>query len=203
MKQSDSAAAEARQAAELQREERRLAEQAQAGDTASMDELFSRYKNLVRAGARGFFLLGAEPEDLVQEGMIGLFKAIRNYDGGKGSFSAFARVCIYRQFYTAIKLSNRGKHRALNDSVPLTEIEELELPLNFESPEEALLSREEHDSMARILAERLTKRERSVLSDYLSGLTYDEIAEAHGMSRKAVDNLLQKIKRKCRGAAEE
>ena len=176
---------------------------ANRGDRACMDELFQRYKNFVRVTARRFFLLGAEPDDLVQEGMIGLFKAIRDYEPGKGSFAAFAKVCIFRQFYTAIKSSNRTKHRALNDSVPLTETEEEEGLIDFESPEDALLSREETDRLERLAAQHLTGKERLVLRDYLSGMRYEEIAAARGMNTKAVDNLLQSNKRKCRQAQRE
>lgn len=189
MKQSDSAGI---------RTDEELVRLAQGGDAESMDELIGRYKNLVKTRARSFFLFGSETEDVVQEGMIGLFKAIRDYDESKGaSFQGFAKLCIYRQFYTAIKLASRPKHLPLNNYIPLNDVDDLEFIEQAESPEEALISREEAARFTDYLEKTLSPLENRILKDYLEGMSYGEIAEKQHVTKKAIDNALQRIRKKC------
>ena len=190
MKQSDSAAV---------RTDEELARLAQKGDAESLDELIGRYKNLVKVRSRGFFLFGSEAEDLVQEGMIGLSKAVRDFDADKGvRFQSFAKICIYRQMCTAIKLASRSKHLPLNNYVPLNDLDDMETAELAENPEEALISREESERFAAYLEEKLSPLENRILKDYLAGMRYDEIAERQHVTKKAIDNALQRIRRKWR-----
>ena len=161
---------------------------------------------MVRGKARPYFLIGADREDLLQEGMIGFFKAVRDYDSSKSaSFRTFADVCVARQIYTAIRNATRDKH------IPLNRYESLYKPAYDESddhfidvldadaaldPEELFLRQEYSDTIERAINESLTPLERSVLELYLSGMTYSEIANELGRGTKAVDNALQRIRRK-------
>ena len=181
---------------------------AQSGDDVACRALISRYRGFVRGKSRGYFLVGAEHEDVVQEAMIGLFKAIRDYDWERAaSFKSFADLCITRQLITAIKASRRQKH------VPLNGYTSLSQPCSRESGDERelgdmLASRESRDpaeivisawhaaDVARDFIGDLSGLERDVLRLYASGRTYQEIAEALHKHLKAVDNALQRVKRK-------
>jgi len=183
-----------------------LVELAKGHDEGASDELYHRYKNIVRGRARPYFLMGADREDLLQEGMIGFFKAVRDYDSGKStSFRPFAEMCIVRQLFTAIRNATRDKHIPLNryESLYKPAYDESESPLidvldtgTAPDPEELFLRQEYSSSVERALDERLTPFERSVLDLYLSGMTYSEIAKEVGRGTKAVDNALQRIRKK-------
>lgn len=180
-----------------------------AGDSGAMDYLLNKYKNLVRSRARTLFLVGADKEDLIQEGMIGLYKAIRDFDVSKNvSFHNFAELCIHRQMYSAIKGSNTKKNQPLNnyisiDSMKVSEdrenpLEQL-LGLNFEknkNPEQLVLDKEAANVLEYTLVGHLSDLEKQVLQFYMKDMNYNQIAAALGKEPKAVDNALQRIKKK-------
>ncbi len=180
---------------------------ARDGDDKASEYLIKKYKNFVRAKARSYFLIGADREDIIQEGMIGLFKAIRDFRAGKiSSFRAFAELCITRQIITAIKTATRQKHIPLNSYVSLNKPiydEESERTLldvlagkRVLDPEELIISREEVHSIETKIGEVLSDLEQEVLSDYLEGKSYQEIAEHLDRHVKSIDNALQRVKRK-------
>jgi RNA polymerase sporulation-specific sigma factor len=178
------------------------------GDARAMDGLLARYRNFARSKARSYFLVGADKEDIVQEAMIGLYKAVRDFNPGKEtSFRAFADVCVTRQIITAIKMATRQKHIPLNTYVslskPLATDEEPDRALmdvlqthEVTDPAELLISSEELRSMKLAFAEILSDFEIEVLHLYVEGKPYQEIAVLLGRQLKAVDNALQRIKRK-------
>jgi len=180
---------------------------ARDGDDKASEYLIKKYKNFVRAKARSYFLIGADREDIIQEGMIGLFKAIRDFQVDKiSSFRAFAELCITRQIITAIKTATRQKHIPLNSYVSLNKPiydEESERTLmdvlagaKVLDPEELIISREEVHSIETKIGEVLSDLEQEVLSDYLQGKSYQEIAEHLDRHVKSIDNALQRVKRK-------
>jgi len=183
---------------------------ARAGDDAALEHLLLRYKNFARVKARNYFLIGADKDDLVQEGMIGLYKAIRDFRPDKqSSFRAFAELCIQRQIITAIKTSTRQKHIPLNSYVSLTRPipqdggEEPDRVLvdvltqdRSSDPVEMVISREEVESMQTSFKEILSDLEAHVLHLYLEGKSYQDIAEGLKRRVKSIDNALQRIKRK-------
>ncbi len=174
------------------------------GDRAVMDFLMEKYKNMVRKQANAMYLLGGENEDLIQEGMIGLFKAIRDYDAEKGaSFSSFAEMCINRQLLDAIRSSNRKKNAPLNSYVSLYEDKGEDAPLidTMESkdetdPETLFISQEVADRLQDALKEQLSDLENRVLYLHLQGIDYRTIAKLLDKSPKTIDNALQRIKTK-------
>ena len=179
------------------------------GNQEIMDYLMVKYKSMVRKKARAMYLLGGENEDLIQEGMIGLIKAVRDFDvTQKTSFSSFAELCVSRQMYSAIEASNRKKHLPLNSYVSLYEDSEQvgegrSLPLNdtIESskendPEVLYFGKEYTEAFAEQLKELLSPLENHVLYLHLMGTDYRTIAELLGKSPKSVDNALQRIKTK-------
>lgn len=186
-----------------------LVEQILTGDSGAMDYLMNKYKNMVRSRARTLFLVGADKEDLIQEGMIGLYKAIRDFDAAKQvSFQSFAELCITRQMYSAIKGSNTKKNQPLNnyisiDSMEVSEdrenpIEQL-LGINFEknkNPEQLVIDKESADVLEYTLVGHLSEMEKQVLNFYMKDMNYSQIAAALGKEPKAVDNALQRIKKK-------
>lgn len=176
-----------------------------AGDAAIMDFVLDKYKPLVRKNANAMFLIGGDTDDLIQEGMIGLFKAIRDFKEGKEtSFFHFARLCITRQMYSAVEASNRKKHAPLNSYISLySETGQEGQPLadiltagNFDNPEQRMIEQESLEQFLEKVRGSLSKTERLVLDDYLAGLNYKQIAEKMKKSPKAVDNALQRIKMK-------
>ena len=179
---------------------------AQAGDNEAVEYLINKYKNFVRAKARSYFLIGADREDIIQEGMIGLYKAIRDYQDDRSSFRAFAEICITRQIITAIKMATRQKHMPLNSYVSLNNPvyeEDSERTLldmlsgkKISDPEELLINGEEFTAIESNLGEILSTLEKRVLSYYLEGKSYQEIAEELKRHSKSIDNALQRIKRK-------
>ena len=184
-----------------------LVELSAEGDKQATEFILSKYKNLVRARAKDYYLAGADREDLVQEGMIGLFKAIRDFDITKqASFRGFAEICVKRQILTAVKMATRQKHMPLNSYVSLnqpvyedeTERTLVEMLAQRESvnPEEMFLRREKAEALGAEIAQKLSGLERAVLSLYLAGMDYREIAVELDRSPKSIDNALQRIKRK-------
>ena len=172
-----------------------------AGEREITDYLIDKYKSLVRTRARALYLVGGDHEDLIQEGMLGLFKAVRDYKPEKeASFATFAGLCIDRQMYSAVASSQRQKHQPLNSFVSLSEpVSEQELRLvDEETPEEIMISRENVIGMYERIKERLSKFEYQVLELYLKGYDYTQIAEKLGKQPKAIDNALQRIRSKVR-----
>ena len=183
----------------------RLAQQ--DGENAALEYLLNKYKNFVRTKARSYFLIGADHEDIVQEGMIGLYKAIRDYrEDRSSSFRAFAELCITRQIITAIKTATRQKHIPLNSYVSLNrpiyeedsdrtlmDVITEEAPTN---PEEMMIDREDYTVIEGRIGAMLSPLEKEVLVRYIEGKSYVEIAEEMNRHVKSVDNALQRIKRK-------
>jgi RNA polymerase sporulation-specific sigma factor len=176
-------------------------------DDIATECILARYKNLVRARARMYFLAGADREDIIQEGMIGLFKAIRDFDKDKlVSFRGFAELCIKRQILTAIKTATRQKHMPLNSYVSLSYpayesdadggLEEILAGSSASDPERLFIAKENTAFLTDRINEVLSTLERSVLELYLEGKSYQEIAVALGKTAKSIDNALQRIKKK-------
>ena len=171
------------------------------GDSRAEGELVSRYGWLVRACARPLFLAGGDGEDLIQEGMLGLLTAIRRFDGGReASFRTFAEVCIRSRLRTAIRAAQGDKHAPLNHSVsfepPLFDGTNAHLFSSAVSPEDVIIGREELKERLDTLKGQLSELEAQILPPYLSGLSCGEIARRVGRSPKAVDNAVQRIRRK-------
>ncbi len=188
-------------------EDEKIVESARNGDTEALEFLIKKYKNFVRAKARSYFLIGADKEDIIQEGMIGLYKAIRDYKQDKlTSFKAFAELCITRQIITAIKTATRQKHIPLNSYISLNKPiydEESDRTLldilsgvKIMDPEELIISREELKSIENKIGEILSDLEWEVLIYYLQGKSYQEIAVELNRHVKSIDNALQRVKRK-------
>ncbi|MCA1727343.1 MAG: RNA polymerase sporulation sigma factor SigH [Actinobacteria bacterium] len=178
------------------------------GDVVALETLLNKYRNFTRMKARSYFLIGADKDDIVQEGMIGLYKAIRDFNHDRlTSFRAFAEICITRQIITAIKTATRQKHIPLNSYVslskPLAMDEDQDRSLadvlqsaNVTDPADLLVSSEEMNSIKLAFAEILSDFEADVLHLYVEGKSYQEICEHLGRHVKSVDNALQRIKRK-------
>ena len=183
---------------------------AQKRQNAAMEYLLEKYKPLVRQKTRKLFLIDGDKDDLIQEGMIGLFKAVRDYQVGKdAAFRTFADLCISRQLYSAIKKSNRLKNQPLNSYVSIysdefSDADELAGDRtvissgsdNIANPEAIMIDRENAIDMQNKMFDKLSKMEREVLKRYLEGMTYQEIAADMEKSPKSIDNALQRIKGK-------
>nr|WP_205828627.1 MULTISPECIES: RNA polymerase sporulation sigma factor SigH [Brevibacillus] len=176
-------------------------------DAEALEYLINKYKNFVRAKARSYFLIGADREDIVQEGMIGLYKSIRDFRGDKlTSFKAFAELCITRQIITAIKTATRQKHIPLNSYVSLDKpiydedsdrtLLDVICGTKVTDPEELFINREEFDDIEGKMSEILSDLERQVLMLYLDGRSYQQIAVELDRHVKSIDNALQRVKRK-------
>lgn len=187
-----------------QKTDEQLIRMLRKGDTAITDYIMEKYKNLVRKEANAMYLLGGENDDLIQEGMIGLFKAVQNYDlAQETSFYNFARLCITRQMYSAIEASKRKKHSPLNSYISLYEKTGEKGPLidtmeaaKESNPEELLVSREYVELLQNKLMENLSDLENRVLYLHLLGTDYKTIARLLDKSPKTIDNALQRIKSK-------
>ena len=182
------------------------------GESNITDFIMDKYKNLVRSKAKTMYILGADTEDLIQEGMIGLFKAIRDYDSGRdASFFTFADLCISRQMYTAVQASRREKHVPLNTYVSLysaqktgterEDAEEVQLVNALAShtdinPEEMLIDKENVEYLEGVIEKELSSFEKQVLDLYVVGMSYSQIAKILGRDEKSTDNALQRIKMK-------
>lgn len=184
-----------------------LVERVHHGNTDALDYLITKYRLFVKAKARSYFLIGADKEDIMQEGMIGLYKAIRDFREDKlASFRAFAELCITRQIITAIKTATRQKHIPLNSYISLDKPifdEESDRTLMdvisgsiVDDPEELMIHREEYSYLEERMGEILSELERKVLSLYLDGQSYNEISEELNRHVKSIDNALQRVKRK-------
>ncbi len=176
------------------------------GDNEVADYICDKYKNLVRSKAKSMYILGAEPEDLIQEGMIGLFRAMRDYDAGRdASFSTFAGLCISRQLYKSVQASNRQKHTPLNTYVSLYSSEDDAGTTNYKEmlmasvepgPEDTLIDKENVEQLSQKIDQSLSEFEREVLDLHLTGMGYIEIAKVLGRDEKSTDNALQRLKSK-------
>lgn len=175
------------------------------GDELALEYLIERYKYFVRSKARSYFLVGADHEDIIQEGMIGLYKAARDYKE-ESSFRSFAELCITRQMITAIKTATRQKHIPLNSYVSLNKpafdddsertVEDALLQDCANDPEELIINQENVSDIENKLNEMLSPLEKKVMVLYLEGKSYVEIGELLGRHTKSVDNALQRVKRK-------
>lgn len=182
------------------------------GESAITDYIMDKYKNLVRSKAKSMYILGADREDLIQEGMIGLFKAIRDYDTGRdASFFTFAELCVSRQMYTAIQAAGRQKHAPLNTYISLYanrsekdaegkseewELIDSVLAKSERSPEELFIDKENLELLEKVIERELSSFEKQVLDLYLTGMKYSQIARVLGRDDKSTDNALQRIKSK-------
>lgn len=185
-----------------------LIDRLRRGETAIMDYICDKYKNLVRSKAKSMFILGGDSEDLIQEGMIGLFKAVQDYDMGRdASFSTFAELCINRQMYTAVQAAKRKKHFPLNFYVSLDGegtgedregpgLAELLADRTKLNPEELFLDKERVAYLEKMIEEELSDFEKQVLDLYITGMSYGQIAKVLGRDEKATDNALQRLKTK-------
>lgn len=184
-----------------------IAELARDNDADAQEYLLTKYKNFVRAKARSYFLIGADREDIVQEGMIGLYKAIRDFRASKlTSFRAFAELCITRQIITAIKTATRQKHRPLNSYVSLNKPvydEESDRMLidvlssgKISNPEDIFIGKEDFSTIESKMGKMLSPLEMKVLQKYIEGKSYLEVAKELNRSVKSVDNALQRVKNK-------
>lgn len=182
-----------------------LALLAQQGKEDAMNLLLSKYKSLVNKIARSYFLIGGDMEDIVQEGMIGLYKSITHFDRFKNaSFKTFATTCIKHQIQTAVKVASSEKNKILSQALPISEElnqdeeDEIELiiPSNLPSPDDKILEHEKLSEIYLIINESLSELEKKILSLYLKGYSYNEIASISNLSKKSIDNGLSRIKNK-------
>ena len=185
-----------------------------AGDARAEEALYARYKQIVRSKARTYFLIGADREDIIQEGMIGLYKAVVDYQFDKNtSFRGFAELCITRQIISAIKAASRKKHIPLNTYISfnrpayesetgLTLIDVLS-STRISDPEEVLLGRESYAAVADSIEHSLSRLERDTLGLYLYGYSYQQIAEHLQVTTKSVDNAIQRVKKKLEARLKE
>ena len=184
-----------------------LVEYARNGDNDALEYLLNKYKNLVKSKARSYFLIGADREDIIQEGMIGLYKAIRDFREDKmSSFKMFADLCITRQIITAIKTATRQKHIPLNSYISLNKpaydedsdktLMDMLSESKITDPEELVVHQEEFGNIEKKMSEILSELEWQVLMAYLDGKSYQEIAKELNRHVKSIDNALQRVKRK-------
>ena len=171
------------------------------GNAEAEEELLKRYSRLVKICSRPYFLIGSDNEDLIQEGMLGLLSAVRQYDPNRDiSFRSFAELCIRNRLYTAIKSASRLKHSPLNDyvSIESSNFDEsrTRIPYFLRDPEELIIAREKTDEISDFLNDSLSKLESEILNLYLGGLSYSEIAEKVNKPVKSVDNAVQRIRKK-------
>ncbi len=173
------------------------------GDETAITTLLSKYTSLVKQTARPFFLYGGEVEDLVQEGMLGLYKAVKSYNN-QSAFKPFALLCIKRNILTAIKSASRDKHKILNGSVDFSSVEEDTADKYFGDssfdPSEMFDERESREELMQKLKGILSELEFEILKYYLEGYTYSEIANLSGKTYKSVDNAILRIRKKITGA---
>lgn len=180
---------------------------ARGGNVFAEEYLINKYRNYVKAKAKSYFLIGADKDDIYQEGMIGLYKAIRDFKSDKlSSFRAFAELCITRQIITAIKTATRQKHIPLNSYISLNKpiydeesdrtLMDVLSTIHVSDPEELIISREEKNKIERKMSEILSDLEMEVLTCYLDGKSYQEIACDLDRHAKSIDNALQRVKRK-------
>lgn len=184
----------------------------QKGDESAENEILEKYKDTVVKISRGYFIIGGELEDIIQEGMIGLYKAIKNFSKNKNAtFKTFAIMCIKHQIQTAIKKANTKKNLPLSNSVSLQSFSEKSeedefLPVNLifqVSPDEKIINRENYKYLVSAIKKTLSKKEFEVLKYYLRGYTYKEIADFLNLNQKSIDNSLSRIKNKLKSIKKE
>jgi RNA polymerase sporulation-specific sigma factor len=184
-----------------------LVQSAKSGDDYAAEFLISKYRNFVRVKAKAYFLIGADREDIIQEGMIGLYKAIRDFRADKlSSFRAFAELCITRQIITAIKTATRQKHIPLNSYISLNKpiydedsdrtLLDVISSIKVSDPEELVINQEASTTMRERIRKNLSELEHRVLTAYLEGKSYQEMANELNRHVKSIDNALQRVKRK-------
>lgn len=169
---------------------------AKLGDNNALEEIFTYFKPIVRGISQSFFLVGGDQEDLLQEGMIGLFGAVNDYDKDKGSFIAFSKLCIRRRIMTAITSTTRDKNAPLLNSVALND----ELTDSAASPLEILLGKDKLSQLKSFIADNLTVTEQTVLNMFTEGYNYEEIVKRTGKPYKSVDTALQRARKKLKAA---
>lgn len=180
---------------------------AQKGDTDAELEVFSHYRNLLRKVCRSYFLIGGDSDDLMQEGMIGLYKAIKSYSKDKNvNFAAYAGLCVKRQIQTAIKKANSQKNLILSTAIPLTtqdkfddeddDSPEIIIPSSEQSADDKMIYEETLYETTELIKQKLSKMELQVLVKYLNGYSYKEISAQTGLTEKSIDNALSRIKKK-------
>ena len=184
----------------------KLIELAQNGDGNAVNTLLIKYKSLASKIARSYFLTGGDIEDIIQEGMIGLYKAIMHFCKNKNaSFTTFASICIKNQIQSAIKIASSDKNKALSSAMPITEQVddddedgkiEIIIPSLSPSPDDEVIAKERLKEIATIIKSTLSDMEYKVLCLYLKGFNYDEISKASGLNKKSIDNALTRIKNK-------
>lgn len=191
-----------------------LIDRIRQGEAQITDYIMEKYKNLVRKKAKSMYILGADSDDLIQEGMIGLFKAVRDYDTGRdASFYTFADLCVSRQMYNAVQASRREKHTPLNTYISLyadmTEQEDDETGMELvnvlasaveTNPEQLMIDKENVADIEAIIDKELSNFEKQVLDLYLTGMSYTQIAKVLSRGEKSTDNALQRLKTKLRKA---
>ena len=194
-----------------------LIDRQRSGERQIMDYIMDKYKNLVRKKAKSMHILGADNDDLIQEGMIGLFKAVRDYDPGRdASFYTFADLCISRQMYKAVQASRREKHTPLNTYVSLyadmaeaendgnsTELVNVIASAVETNPEQHMIDRENVADIEAIIEKELSSFEKQVLDLYITGMSYSQIAGVLSRDAKSTDNALQRLKAKLRKAVDK
>ncbi len=178
-----------------------LASLAKQGDYNAELELFNKYRNVINKFSRGYFLIGGDVEDLIQEGMIGLYKAIKNYSPDKdASFATFASLCIRRQIQSAIRNASTQKNKLLSSAVPITDEDDDDYGVfsitSGDRPDEALINRQTNQEIFTRLKKLLSPLEFDVLKHYLAGLSYEQISQKTNLSKKSIDNALSRIKNK-------
>ncbi|MFR1709180.1 MAG: RNA polymerase sporulation sigma factor SigH [Clostridium sp.] len=191
-----------------------LVAMARVGNDRALEYLLCKYQNFVKAKAKSYFLIGADKEDIYQEGMIGLFKAIRDFKDDKlASFKVFAELCITRQIITAVKTATRQKHIPLNTYISLNKpiydeesdrtLLDILAGIRVSDPEELIIDREEMENIESKIEEVLSELEMEVLNSYLDGKSYQEIASDLDRQAKSIDNALQRVKRKLEKCLEQ
>ena len=178
-----------------------LASLAKQGNYNAELELFNKYRNVINKFSRGYFLIGGDVEDLIQEGMIGLYKAIKNYSPDKdASFATLASLCIRRQIQSAIRNASTQKNKLLSSAVPITDEDDDDYGVfsitSGDRPDEALINRQTNQEIFTWLKKLLSPLEFDVLKHYLAGLSYEQISQKTNLSKKSIDNALSRIKNK-------
>lgn len=181
-----------------------VADLAKSGSEEAYNHIIARYRNFVYSKAQNYYISGGEKEDLVQEGMIGLYKAVRDFDPSKSSFKTFAKLCVSRQMLTAVKNSSRDKHKPLNTYVSIdggrddSEVGFFDIPDEKHSvnPENVVIDRENVSGIECLINRTLSKLELKVLALYIDGLSYQDIAKKIDREPKTVDNAIQRIRKK-------
>lgn len=174
---------------------------AKEGNSEAELELFNKYRSLINKYSRGYFLVGGDVEDLIQEGMIGLYKAIKNYSQEKdASFATFASLCIRRQIQSAIRNASTQKNKILSSAVPITDEEDDDYGIfsitSADRPDQKLINKQTNEEIFSQLKKMLSSLEFDVLKYYLAGLTYEQISQKTNLSKKSIDNALSRIKNK-------